>query len=361
MKARNVEGRPYSRNTIKAIRAGLNRFLSCSPQRKTFSIIRDKEFQSANEALDATLKDHARKGLISSTKHKRPISQEDLEALYSNNQFGLKNPESLVNTAWFYIVLYFGKRGRENQREMKASDLQLKTTTGGLKYFVLNERATKNHPGGISDNEDGTQSVMMAWPGHPRCPVACLEKYLTKREPRCYALWQKPKNHNAASFCQDDDIWFCSVPMGKHKLDNLLKEMCRKAGLATIYTAHCIRATSVTVLKAAGLENNRVKSVTGHSSDKSIESYNTRPTIEQQFESSAMVSRFITKQNQSNSVLPAVPSSSESFPTSIQRQNQLHSRSTFNVNSHLSAADFSHSTFHGCNFVFNPSNDTSQC
>ena len=196
---------------------------------------------------------------------------------------------------------------------MKASDLRLKTTAGGLKYFVLNERATKNYPAGISDNEDETQSVMMAWSGHPRC----LEKYLTKRELRCDALWQKPKNHNAASFCPDDDIWFCSVPMGKHKLDNLLKEMCRKAGLATIYTAHCIRATSVTVLKAAGLENNRVKSVTGHSSDKSIESYNTRPTIEQQFKSSPIVSRFTTKQNQSNPVLPTVPSPSEPFPISI--------------------------------------------
>ena len=116
--------------------------------------------------------------------------------------------------------------------------------------------------------------------------------------------------------------------------------MCRKVGLATIYTAHCIRATSVTVLKAAGLKNNRVKSVTGHSSDKSIESYNTRPTTEQQFESSAIVSRFITKQDQSNSVHTAVPSPSEPFPTSIQQHNQLHSRSAFNANSHHSAADF---------------------
>ena len=292
------------------------------PHRKPFSIIRDKEFLSANEALDATVKDHARKGLISSTKHKRPFSQEDLEALYSNNQLGLENPESLVNTAWFYIVLYFGKRGRENQREMKASDQQLKTTTGGLKYFVLKERATKNHPGGISYNENETQSVMMAWPGQPRRPVACLEKYITQRKPRCDAIWQKPRNHNAASFCQDDDIRFCGVPMGKHKIDNLLEEMCRKAGLATIYTAQCIRATSVTVLKAAGLENNRAKSVT---SDKFIESCNTRPSTEQQFESSAIVSRFIMKQDQSNSVLPAVPPPSEPFLTSIQQQNQLHS------------------------------------
>ena len=79
-----------------------------------------------------------------------------------------------VNTAWFYTVLYFGKRGRENQRAMKPGDLQLKKTTSVLKYFVLSERGTKNHPGGISDNEDESQSVMpgAAWPANPRCPVA---------------------------------------------------------------------------------------------------------------------------------------------------------------------------------------------
>ena len=65
---------------------------------------------------------------------------------------------------------------------MKPSDLQLKTTTSGLKYFFLIERATKNHPGGVSDDEDVSQFVMIAWPGNPRCPVACLEKYLATRD-----------------------------------------------------------------------------------------------------------------------------------------------------------------------------------
>ena len=94
---------------MKAIRSGLYRFLSVSPQRKPFSIIRDREFKPANEALDASLKDLARQGLISSTKHKRSIFKEDLEALYATNQLGLDTPESLVNTSWFYTVLSFGK------------------------------------------------------------------------------------------------------------------------------------------------------------------------------------------------------------------------------------------------------------
>ena len=147
---------------------------------------------------------------------------------------------------------------------------------------------------------------MMAWPGNPRCPVACVEKYLAKRDPRCDALWQKPKNHNTSSFHSADEVWFCNVPMGKHKLENLLTEMCKTAGLAHIYTPHCIRATSVTVLKAAGLENRRVKSVTGHASDKSIESCSARPTIQQQFESSVIVSRFRAKQNLDQPSLLAV-------------------------------------------------------
>lgn len=120
----------------------------------------------------------------------------------------------------------------------KASEIQLKTTTGGLEY-VLNERATKNHHGGTNDNEDETQSVMMVWPGHTRCPVTNLQKYFAKREPWCDALWQKRKNHNTGTFCQDDNIWYY-VPMGKHKLENLLKEMCKKAGLGNISIANCI-------------------------------------------------------------------------------------------------------------------------
>ena len=188
---------------------------------------------------------------------------------------------------------------------MKPGDLQLKTTTGGHKYFILNERATKNHPGGTNDNEDETQSVMMAWPGNPRCPVTCLEKYLAKREPQCDALWQKPKQTTTRVHSPPLTISGSATYLWENT--SLLTDMCKKAGLAQVYIPHCIRATSVTVLKAAGLETCRVKSVTGHASDKSIESYSTRPTIEQQFESSAIVSRFLTQQNSVQPVLTSVP------------------------------------------------------
>ena len=119
---KSVEGKPYSHNTVKAnsFRAGQIFFLVLFKE-----IIRDKVFKLANEALNPSLKDLARQGLISFTKHKRPISSEDLEVLYAANQFGLNPPESFANSAWFNTIFYFGKRGREIQREMKPGALQL--------------------------------------------------------------------------------------------------------------------------------------------------------------------------------------------------------------------------------------------
>ena len=65
---------------------------SAAPDSKVHKIIRDKVFKLANEALNPSLKDLARQGLISFTRHKRPISNEDLEVLYAANQLGLNPP-----------------------------------------------------------------------------------------------------------------------------------------------------------------------------------------------------------------------------------------------------------------------------
>ena len=93
--------------------------------RKVQKIIRDKVFKLANEALNPSLKDLARQGLISFTKPKRLIPSKGLEVLYAATQLGLNAPKSFVNSAWFNTILYFGKRGRENQREMKPGDLSI--------------------------------------------------------------------------------------------------------------------------------------------------------------------------------------------------------------------------------------------
>ena len=110
---------------MKAIRAGLEPYLTQAPHRKAFSIIHDKVFVPSNEALGSHLKSLGKTGVLSSSKHKQALEREDIEQLFTAKQLGNDTPESLVHTAWFYLMLYFGKRGRENQRNMEKEDIVL--------------------------------------------------------------------------------------------------------------------------------------------------------------------------------------------------------------------------------------------
>ena len=102
------------------------------------------------DALDSHLKSLAKTGTISSTKHKPPISKEDMEILYQKGQLGNNTPESLVQAVWFYTMFYFGRRGRENRREMTVDYLILLQNIKwyGVRYLER-EHGTKNHAGGL--------------------------------------------------------------------------------------------------------------------------------------------------------------------------------------------------------------------
>ena len=53
VETRNASGDYHSRNTMKAVRSSLDRYLLSSPYRNPFSIIRNRQFKKANEVLDA--------------------------------------------------------------------------------------------------------------------------------------------------------------------------------------------------------------------------------------------------------------------------------------------------------------------
>lgn len=86
-----------------------------------------------------------------------------------------------------------------------------------------------------------------------------------------------------------------------------MKIMSQNAGIEPRLTNHCVRATSVTVLSDSNIEVRHIKSVTGHKSDQSIESYIVRPSFRQKENMSNILSSFI---NESNEDVPLLPSKS---------------------------------------------------
>ena len=111
------------------------------------------------------------------------------------------DPKKLQQTAWFFITLYFGRRGRENQRQLTKSSLKLsKTPNSGLEYYELNREApggvfsTKNHRGGLDGSDDPSDGKMFESKGLAPCPVAVVKAYLSHLNPKCEALFQKPSS-----------------------------------------------------------------------------------------------------------------------------------------------------------------------
>ena len=131
--------------------------------------------------------------------------------------------------------------------------------------------------------------------------------------------------------------------------------MSKKAGLSTHFTSHCIRATSVTILKAAGLENSRVRSVTGHKSDASIESYHERPTIQQQVQSSAVNGDFVAPVRATQANAPLRVTTQSRSPLRALQQNQsrlINQQSSVGAQQTNAAQNFSSGTFKNCTFNF---------
>ena len=69
--------------------------------------------------------------------------------------------------------------------------------------------------------------------------------------------------------------------------------MSSRAGIQPHLTNHSLRATSVTVLSDNNCETRHIKSVTGHKSDNSIESYNDWSSLNLQKKMSEGLSSFL--------------------------------------------------------------------
>ena len=124
--ARKQDGSYYKTSSMKSIRAAIDRFLRSPQYCKQFSIIGDPAFTEANQVLDALVKDLWKTGKMAGVVHKKPITKQQIQRLYECGDFGpanSTNPAQLQRTVWFYLVLYFGQRGRENQRQMKSNML----------------------------------------------------------------------------------------------------------------------------------------------------------------------------------------------------------------------------------------------
>ena len=182
---------------------------------------------------------------LGDVEHYPAINEADRRKLYTFLYLSSKTPSVLQNKVQFDIRFYFCRRGNENMLQMHKSTFMVKKDSKtGLKYMYIVktiDELTKNHR---ADVKEKTSAIMPENPGSEFCPVLSYEKYVSKLNPNCEKLWQRPKDE----FCDDDQIWYNNVPVGEKTLGSFMSVLSKKCDLSETYTNHSIRATGATIL-----------------------------------------------------------------------------------------------------------------
>ena len=136
--ARQKDGSFYKKSSMLSIRAAIDRFPREPPNSKPLAITAHPAFAEANKVLDAFVKSLRKSGKIAGAVHKESMTEEHIQQLFKSGELGpadSKDPAQLMKTAWLYICLFFGKRGRENQRALRPNMLILRKTPQGQEYY----------------------------------------------------------------------------------------------------------------------------------------------------------------------------------------------------------------------------------
>ena len=191
-------------------------------------------------------------------------------------QLGSTTPRSLIQTIWYNNCLYFGMRIREEHYNLKMEDFRLEYDNAGRKHLCYTEVLTKTRNAGLHFKPRLIQPKMYAT-GGDECPVKAFEEFKMRRPlgmqnsgPLYLAVIEKPAT----------GVWYKTSKMGVHTINNLLKSMKENSPLSQLIpekriTNHSARKTCVRKLRAAGVPKCEVKNVTGHSTEKGLDPYDS--------------------------------------------------------------------------------------
>ena len=194
-----------------------------------------------------------------------------MRKMFQSNALSSTNPTSLLNLVWFSITFHFCRRGQEGLRNLTKDAYKFSKDANGREFVTMQfNESTKNHPGTI--NNDFQSRKRMYSDGSEKCPVNALKLYLSKLNPGCDALFQRPIR-SFHSGMLNNDVWYERSPLGMNQISNMMGKISKEAELSKVYTNHCIRASAITTLNNAGVETRMIMTLSEHRNEASVRSY----------------------------------------------------------------------------------------
>ena len=247
-------GRIYNKNTMKSIRASINRHLRDID--RNIDIARDKSFSRANNILYSKLKREAMLGLSKTTKQVIPPADilKITEYLTSKD-----NPTILRYRVWYHIFSHFANAGLEINKQLKPQDFLFLIDVNGKEYVSLSPETCLHHqkPANRLRNYENLADVKMyASQDLRNCPVRSLKLLILKTDASATALFNKVDRSSVENF-SIKSVWYTNQPVKNNALASFMSEICRNSNCSKTYRTQNLKATA-----SQGIYNLSVKSYT---------------------------------------------------------------------------------------------------
>lgn len=169
---RKAKGGEYKLQSLKCIRAGLNRYMK---EERNLDIIKDVKFAKTNEMFKAVTTKARKKGL-GFTKNTPPIEPDDMALLsqhFDHDFMNQPSPRLLQKAVLFNIIYYFCRRGRQNIHGFTQDVFELSTDPDGTQYvYQAIDEMDKNH--GVDETRPANEGRMYEQPGKCKRRSKCL-------------------------------------------------------------------------------------------------------------------------------------------------------------------------------------------
>ena len=132
--ARSKTGEEYSESSLITFRNTIERHFNNPPYNRSLNL-NSSTFSNSNRMLNDKIKSLKQQG-NENVQRKEAMPVDDLQKLKAGPVLSLANPWSLLRNVWFHVVLYWCRRGREGQRNLKPTSFAFEVDEHG-KHYIL--------------------------------------------------------------------------------------------------------------------------------------------------------------------------------------------------------------------------------
>ncbi len=263
---RRKDGKEYPASSLNNIVAAVQRHLRENKRPEiNFYDQRNPIFDLLRKSLDAKMKELTRNGIGHVKRQAQPITPEMEDTLWEKGIFSRTTSRGLLNVVFWYGCKLFGLRAADEHKTLEATQFTIGDDACGH-FLRFTGKSCKNWQGGLNQRKvEPKDLTIYAIPSlGDRCAVSCFELYLSLI-PATGHFYYRP--------ISDDPPHFSTQVIGIHKLENIVKDFCKKAGLKGFFTNHSGKVTCATELFKHNIDEQLIMKQTGHRSVDAVRMY----------------------------------------------------------------------------------------